>query len=704
MPIKKPENNPLLEPTPYRNDVPPFDLVKTEHFLPALEWAISDTKRELEEIKNIKNPSFENIIEAMDKDNKSFSRVMGVFSLFDGANNTDELKAISGEFKGKISKFYTDISLDEDLFKQTKAVYDKKDSLNLSKAQLLLLEDQYKGFVRNGALLNDEDKQKFRNNSERQAELKNEFGQNSLNAINEFEYYVEDESELAGMPEGARTAATEAAEEKGQQGKWLLTLHAPSVIPVLQYAENRDLREKIWRAYSTVSKDGEHDNKQVLKELVTLRNERAQLLGYDTHADYVLEERMAKNKDTVFEMLDNYKEIVKPFAEKEHKELQDFAKSTGATDELKPWDMGFYATKMKQEKYSFDEEELKPFLSFEKVRQGAFDVATKLYDIRFEKKDDYPVYHEDVETFDVYNNKTNELVGVFYTDYFPRATKRGGAWMDAYVSQSHFDDGSRKPPVIGNHGNFPKPTKDKPSLLSMNDAITLFHEFGHGLHGLMSNTEYQSHASPNVRWDFVELPSQLMENFVKEKEVLDMFAKHFETDKNIPADLLQKMKDAENFRSASNFLRQIQLATLDMKWHTTDPSTINDVEAFEREVCNDFYMVNPEGGLTSTAFSHIFDGGYSAGYYSYKWAEVLEADAFEPFKENGLFDKETADKFHTLIASGGSVEPDELYLNFRGKPADPSALLKREGLDGNPNDINDNKPQQAQTKKKGFRP
>ena len=695
MSVKKPKNNPLLEPTPYRNDVPPLDLVKTEHFMPALEWAIEEAERELEAIKNVKDPDFENVIIAMENSGKDLSRVASVFFGFDSVNVTDELTQIGEEFKTKLTQHGSKVSMDDGLFQQIKAVYDKKDELLLSPDQERLLDDAYKGFTRNGALLDDDDKKTLADIDAKLAQAKNTFGKNVLNATNAFEHYVEDESDLEGLPDWFKEQAAADAKEKGHDGKYLLTLHAPSVIPVLDYAENRELRETIWRAFSTRAKDGDYDNKPVIKQIVELRHERAQLLGYDTHADYVLEERMAKTKEAVFDMIDNYKSSVQDIAKQEHEDLKDFVKAQGGPDDLKPWDLSFYAEKMKQQDYAFDSEELRPFFQFEKVREGAFEVASKMYDIRFEKADDYPVYHEDVEAFDVYDNKSGELIGVFYTDYFPRETKRGGAWESTYSSQSRNDDGSRKPPIVGNHGNFTKPSADKPSLLSLDEVLTLFHEFGHGLHDLLSDVQYESQSGTSVKWDFVELPSQLMENWVKDKEVLDLFAKHFENADQMPEELIEKMIEAENFRAASGFMRQLQLATLDMTWHTTDPADIDDVEAFEREACKDFYILNPEGALTSASFSHIFAGGYDAGYYSYKWAEILDADAFEAFKENGLFDKDTADKFRDLISHGGSEDPEVLYEKFRGKKADPDALLRREGL---LKSDNDNTPRPAPNK------
>ncbi len=698
MAVQKPLNNPLVDKSPHKNDVPPLDKIKPEHFLPAMDWAIAEAEKDLQAIKDVKDPDFDNVIAAFDDAGAALSRVAGVFFSFDSVVATEEIKELGEEIKTKFVQFETKKSLDEDLFKQIKAVHDKKDELLLSPDQELLLDDIYKSFTRNGALLNAEDKKTLSDIDEKLAQAGNKFGKNVLNATNAFEYFA-DEKEMAGLPDWFKESAAEDAKAKGQDGKYLLTLHAPSVIPVLTYAEDRGLREKIWRAFATRAKEPPHDNKPLVKEIVELRHKRAQLLGYDTHADYVLEERMAKSKDAVFDMLNNYKDTLKDVAKQEHEELKAFAQSKGGPADLKPWDIGFYSEKMVQEKFDFDSEELRPYFQFEKVRQGAFDVASKLYDISFEKNEDYPVYHEDVEAFDVIDNKTGDLIGTLYTDYFPRDTKRGGAWENTYRSQERNADGSRKPPIVGNHGNFTKPSKDKPSLLSLDEVLTLFHEFGHGLHDLMSNVQYKSQAGTSVKWDFVELPSQLMENWAKNEEVLAMFAKHYQAggkvpheDADLPKELIKKMHDADNFRAASGFMRQLQLATLDMMWHTTDPSKIDDVEAFEREVCKDFYILPPEGGLTSTSFTHIFDGGYSAGYYSYKWAEILDADAFEAFKEKGLFDDDTAQKFRKLISSGGSKDPGELYEDFRGRAADPNALLRRDGL--LPENNNDNQKKQ----------
>ncbi len=677
--MQKPKNNPLLEPTPYENNVYAYDIVKTEHFLPALKWAINDEKQKIEKIKSIKNPSFENIIEALEDTSEYLDVVTSVFFHFDSVKNTQEIQDISSEFKNLLTKHGSDISLDEGLFLQIKAVYNDREKLNLSDEQLLLLEDSFKAFSRNGALLDESGKKALRKIDEKLSEIKNNFSNNILSETNQFKLFISDESELSGLPQGAKDAAKEMAIAEGKDDKWLLTLHAPSVIPVLTYADNRELREKIWRAFSTRCKSGKFDNKKNVLELVRLRAERAKLLGYDNHADYILEERMAKNKTNVLDMIEGYKATVLGLAKNEHAELVEFANH----DDLKPWDLGYYAEKLKQEKYGFDGEELRPYFEFNSVRKGAFDVASKLYNLKIIENNSYPKWHDEVEAFDIIDAKTNDLIGVFYTDYFPRDTKRGGAWMNDYICQKTDESGKRIAPVIGNHGNFTKPTKDKPSLLTFDEVLTLFHEFGHGLHGLLSNTRYKSQAGTNVKWDFVELPSQVMENWAKEKEVLDMFAKHYKTGELMPTELIEKMKRADNFRSASFFVRQIQFANLDMCWHSLsveEAKKLNDVEAFENDICKDYYVLPPEGSLTSPAFSHIFDGGYSAGYYSYKWAEILDADAFEAFKENGLFDEVTAKKFRKLLESGGSKDPLDLYITFRGREADPNSLLKREGL------------------------
>jgi len=674
------KNNPLIENSPYRNNVPAFDKVKTEHFLPALDIAIELANNELKQIKEIKQPDFKNVIEALEISGRKLDTVSGVFFHFDSANNTEELQNISLEFKTKLTKHENNVILDNDLFQKVKVVFENRKNFNLTDEQELLLEDTYKSFVRNGALLNPEQKEELRNINEKLAELLNNYGQNILSEVNSFELYIDNEDELAGLPEGAKNAAKEAATENGKADKWLITLHAPSMIPVITYADNRNLREKIWRAYSTRCKNGKFDNKNNILEIVKLRRDRAVLLGYKTHAHYILEERMAKTTETVFKMLDDYSKDILPLAKKEFEELRQFVKSINGSDEIKNWDIAYYAEKMKEKIYGFDSEQLRPYFQFEKVREGAFDVASKLYDISFVKKTDYPLYHEEVETFDVIDNKNGELVGVLYTDYYPRKTKQGGAWMNDYVKQDRTPEGKRTAPIIGNHGNFTKPTKDKPSLLSLEEVLTLFHEFGHGLHGLLSDTRYRSHAGTNVKWDFVELPSQIMENWAKEKEVLHLFATHYKTNAPIPDELVEKMQAAENFRAASGFLRQIVFSRLDMLWHTATPEDIKDVESFEREACQNFYILPPDGSLVSTSFSHIFDGGYSSGYYSYKWAEILDADAFEAFKENGLFDSRTAKKFRNLMSQGGSKDPEVLYVEFRGKKADPKALLRRKGL------------------------
>lgn len=677
------KSNPLLQKTPYKNNVPPFDLVKTEHFIAALEEAIKQAKQEVEVIKKNSIYNFNNTIEAFEKTGELLSNVCSVFYHFDGVLISDELDAIAPEFKKKVTEYYSDISLDAELFSAIKTAYNNTDKNSLNESEKILLQDSYDSFVRNGALLNDEDKQKLRKIDEKLALLKNNFSKNILLETNAFEYYSEGGKEVSGLTKTALAQAKAAAKERGKKDKYLFTLHAPSVIAVLTYADDRELRKKIWQAFATRCKKGEFSNQQNTLEIAKLRYERAKLLGYKNHAEYVLSDRMAKNSENVHKRILSLKDRIRKLALKEHENLRKFAEEHYNIKELKPWDIGYFAEKQKKSIFDFDAEELRPYFQFEKVRQGAFKVAEKLYNIRFEQSDSYPLYHADVEAFDVINNDDNSLVGVFYTDYFPRESKRAGAWMNDYVAQKTDKNGNRLNPVIGNHGNFTKPTEDSPSLLDFNEVLTLFHEFGHGLHGLLSDTKYSSQAGTNVKWDFVELPSQIMENWAKEKEVLDIFAKHYETGAAIPKELVNKLIASENFRAATRFLRQLQFVQLDMAWHDNQDESIfqiDDVAAFEHNLLRDYYIIEPEGAVTSTAFSHIFDGGYSAGYYSYKWAEILDADAFELFKQKGLFDEVTAKAFRKLLSSGGSKDAENLYKEFRGQAPDPEALLRRENL------------------------
>lgn len=682
---KAPKNNPLVTASQDRHSTIPLDKVRPEHFMPALDWAMDVARARYEEIKAEKNPNFETIIEKMEVATRELDLVASVFSNVSSLLSNDEIKKLEAPFYQKLTEFGNDISLDKQVFAQVKAVYDARDSYNLSPEQTKLLEDEYKGFARSGALLDEDGKTRLRAISARLSELSIQFRQNVQEDEESFECWVEDKADLKGLPDTNISGAKEAAEEAGQPDKYLFKLDAPQVMAVLSYAENRELREKIWRAFTNRGSNDGHDNKPVIMEAIKLRHEKAELLGYQHHADYILENRMAGEVKAVTKMLDQMHEVSFESAKTEHQDLIDFAKKEGFTAEMKPWDMSFYTEKLQKAKYGFDDQDVKPYLEFEKCKQGVFEIAERMYDITFKKSDTLPTYHKDTDVYEVFDNKTGEKLAILYNDFFPRKGKRSGAWMNAYRSQGEDENGKRIVPVVAIHGNFPKATKDTPALLSFDDVKTLAHEFGHGLHGMLSKVKYASQAGPNVEWDAVELPSQVMENWIDEKEVLDMFAEHYQKPgQKIPDELMENMQKAQKFRAASFTLRQTRLAALDMAWHTTHPSSINGVEEFEREVTRVFDVYDNQGALTSPAFSHIFAGGYSAGYYSYEWARVLDADAFEAFKEEGLFNKQTANRFRKLLEAGGSKKAADLYRDFRGRDADPKAALKRLGLEAKP--------------------
>jgi peptidyl-dipeptidase Dcp len=507
------------------------------------------------------------------------------------------------------------------------------------------------------------------------------FGENVLKATNAFELELTTEDDLVGLPESAKEACAAAAEAKGKQGTWLVTLQAPSMIPFLQYSEKRELREKIWKAYSSRAFKDEFSNENTIKEIVSLKYERANLLGFPTHAHYVLDKRMAGNPEKVNAFLQKLLKASKPAAERDLAEVQEFAKSIGGPDTLLPWDFAFYSEKIKEKKFEFSEEDLRPYFKLENVIAGVFEHASKLYGLKFTASTDYPVYHDDVMTYEVYDESSNDFIGLFYADFFPRDSKRGGAWMTTFYEQGLFQ-GEVMRPHVSIVCNFTKPTKDKPSLLTFMEVQTLFHEFGHSLHGLLSQCKYRSLAGTNVLWDFVELPSQILENWTLEKESLDLFAKHYETGELMPKELAQKIKDSSKFLAGYSSLRQLNFATVDMRWHTTVPDKITSVDEFEAEATKETTLFDKVPGTNfSCAFSHIFAGGYSSGYYSYKWAEVLDADAFEMFKEKGLFDASVAKSFkENILMKGGTEHPMKLYKKFRGREPDPDALLRRDGL------------------------
>lgn len=674
-------DNPLLKISDLPNHAPAFDAIKNEHYMPAVEAGIEEARANIEAIKNNPDePDFENTIVALENASETLGQVTSVFYNQLSAMGGDELHELAEKIGPVSAAFSSDVMLDEALFARVKAVHDKMDTLGLTAEQTMLLEDSYKDFVRSGALLDEDKKARLREISQEMSTLSPSFMNNVSKSSEAFELVIEDESDLAGLPDTAIDSAAHAAAEKGYDGKWLFTLDYPSFGPFLQYADNRELREKIWRAFSNRAYGDDWDNCDNILKIVALRHERANLLGYDTHAHYVLERRMAETPQAVFDFLNQMKDAYKPAAEKDLKDLQDFAKEHGLEDDLKQWDIGYYAEKLKQKLFNFSSEDFRPYLQLDKVLDGCFTHFSKLFGLRFEQSSKYPTWHEDVKTFDLYNADDDSFVGTLYADFHPRTGKKPGAWMTSYRAQGLFN-GKVERPVTAIVCNFTKPTGDKPSLITHGELTTLFHEMGHAIHGLLSKVTYRSLSGTNVLWDFVELPSQVQENWCYEKETLDMFAAHYETGEKIPEELIEKLRASMTFMVGWGGLRQNALATLDMAWHSQDPSGITDVAAFEDEATKDVSLFARAAGPVSSSFSHIFAGGYSSGYYSYKWAEVLDADTFEFFLEKGLYDQDVAQKYKDeILTRGGSQHPSILYRNFRGRDADPKALLRREGL------------------------
>lgn len=674
--------NPLLEKFVLKDQAVPFDLVKTDHFLPALETAIQWARTNIEAIKKNKSePSFENTIVPLETCSEAVERVVGIYGNLESAHASEAHRALAKDIYPKYTAFSSDISLDEEIFQKVKVVYDKRNSLDLNKEQLKLIEKTYLSFSRNGALLDPEGKEKLRTMDQELSVLGPKFAENVLKATNSFEMLLDQKSDLEGLPEGAIEAAAHSAESKGHKGQWLFNLQMPSYLPFLTYAKNRALREKMWRAYNSKAFKDSFDNQENIKKIVTLRHQRAQLLGFKTHADFVLAERMAKDPVTVKDFLMKLLEPSKMAAQKDFDEVRAFAKETEGISDLQPWDFAYFSEKLKEQKYAFNEEDLRPYFKLENVVEGVFEHARRLYGLTFKETKEAPVYHPEVKAYEVFEEKTGKYISLFYTDFFPRETKKGGAWMTTFRDQGLLDGEVRRPHV-SIVCNFTKPTPTKPSLLSYDEVRTLFHEFGHALHGMLSECTYRTLSGTNVYWDFVELPSQIMENWVGEKEGLDVFARHYETNAPIPAELVEKIKKSARFQAGWASLRQLQFGLLDMSWHSQDPGKITDVDDFEVTATQTTRLIPKVPGTNnSCSFSHIFAGGYSAGYYSYKWAEVLDADAFEFFKEKGLFDSEVANKFkENVLSRGGTEHPMELYKKFRGREPDPQALLRRDGL------------------------
>ncbi|GAB4013746.1 MAG: M3 family metallopeptidase [Bdellovibrio sp.] len=675
-------NNPLLNKFETPFETVPFDLIKEEHFLPGLQKAIEMGREDIQKIKaNPETPNFHNVCEALEHAGHYVDVVSGVFFNLHGSNTNEKIQAIAKEFSPMLTDYSNDIVLDAELFSKVKAIYDQRNKLNLSVEELMLLEKQYKNFTRNGALLSDSQKEKLREIDKELSSLKLHFGDNVLKETNDFQLVIEKKEDLSGLPESVLETAAHVAKEKGHEGKWVFTLDYPSYVPFMTYADNRDLREKMARAFgSKAFKGNEHDNQEIVKKIVNLRSERAKLLGYQTHAHFVLEERMAGTPDTVFDFLNNLLDHAKPFGHRDVQEVKEYAKKNGFDGELMSWDFAYWSEKLKMEKYSIDDELLRPYFKLENVLDGIFKVAKLLYGINFRERKDIPVYNEDVKAFEVTDEKGLHLA-VFYTDLYPRNGKRAGAWMSGFRDQ-HMLKGKDQRPHIIIVCNFPRPTQTKPSLLSFNEVTTLFHEFGHALHGMLSKCKYKSLSGTSVYWDFVELPSQIMENWVTEKECLDLFAVHYQTGAKIPVELVEKIKKASNFQEGYATLRQLTFAFLDMAWHTTEAGSVKSVAEFEDLATQKTRLLpKVEGTSLSCSFSHIFQGGYSSGYYSYKWAEVLDADAFELFKEKGIFNRDVAQSFReNILARGGSEHPMALFKKFRGHEPSPEALLKRAGL------------------------
>jgi len=674
------DNNPLINPPQHKHDTPSFTDIKLEHFMPAFDYAIDLAKKELTAIeKNPDKADFDNTILAMENCSELLDSISSIYFNLTGAESDNDFKELAQEISPKLSEFGNSIHLNEQLFERVKEVYNNRDSGQLTDEQKRLVSEEYKSFIRGGITLNDEDKEKFKKISEELSKLSPQFSQNTLNATNAFSYHTENEDEIVGLPQMAINMASNLAKENGQTKGWTFNLQMPSYIPVVTYGSCRSLRERMTRARSQLSASGTYDNRENVKRIATLRYNKARLLGFKDHADYILQNRMAGSTKNVMSFIENLYTVYHKAAQKELEEIKTIARKDGIED-IKPWDIAYYSEKLKKEKFDFDQEELRPYFKVENVIEGVFKVAHLMYGITFEENNDIPVYHKEVRIFEVYDINGSYLA-LLYIDLHPRETKKGGAWMTQWRSQGLYN-GKIGRPLVSIVCNLTPSTAGKPSLLSYNEVNTLFHEFGHALHGIFSNVTYRSLSGTNVYWDFVELPSQIMENWIGEKEALDLFAVHHKTGEKLPNELITKIKKTSAFNAGLTGLRQISLSLLDMAWHSGDPSTITDVIEFENQALAKTQLLKKiDGDNISCSFSHIFSGGYSAGYYSYKWAEVLDADAFELFKEKGVFNKETAQSFRDTILSKGNTEPPmDIYVKFRGKQPDPDAPLRREQL------------------------
>ena len=662
----------------------PFDQIKLEHYEPAIVEGMARQKAEIDAIiNNPDEPTFANTVEPYELSGEMLERTTTVFGNQLSANTCDELQELANKLMPMLSEHENDISLNEQLYARIKKVYDNRANEQLNAEQQKLLEDIYIGFTRNGANLNDEQKATFREITKQLSLLSLQFSNNLLKETNDYQMHLTDKADLKGLPESAIEAARETAEEKGLEG-WVFTLKAPSYSPFMTYAANRELRQQLYMAYNTrCTHDNAQNNMEVVKQLANLRMQVAQLLGYKTYADYALERRMALDQTHVYKLLNDLLDAYTPTAHKEIEEVQALAQELEGNDfKLMPWDLGYYSHKLKERKFNLDNEKLRPYFELSNVKKGVFGLATRLYGITFKENKDIPVYHPDVNAYEVFD-KDGSFLAVLYTDFHPRAGKQGGAWMTSYKEQwIDRQTGENSRPHISLVMNFTKPTKDKPALLTHGEVNTFLHEFGHSLHGKFANTTYKSLSGTSVFWDFVELPSQFMENYAVEKEFLHTFARHYKTGELLPDELVQSIIDSQNFNVAYACLRQVSFGLLDMAWYTRQEAFNGDVEAYERKAWEKAQVLpQVENTCMSVQFSHIFAGGYAAGYYSYKWAEVLDADAFALFKQNGIFDSSTAASFReNILSKGGTEHPMTLYKRFRGQEPTIDALLIRNGI------------------------
>ena len=673
--------NPFLTAYHTPHQTVPFHLIKVEHYEPAIHQGMEEHNREIDAIiNNPEEPTFENTIVALEKSGRLLERITTVFGNLLSAETSDEMETIAERVMPLLSEHNSNIYLNERLFARIKEVYFNTDQGTLSQEDNMLLINTYDGFIRSGANLTNDKKERFRQISSELSVLTLRFSQNKLKETNNYELLLNKE-QLTGIPESIIETYLHAAKEKGKEG-YLVTLHAPSYGPFMKYCSHRQLRQELYMAYNTLcAHENEFNNMEIVRKLVNLRQERAQLLGFKTAADYVLTRRMAENSDNVYLLLIQLLEAYTPTALQEVQDIQDLAKELeGESFQLMPWDWAYYSHKLKEKRFSLNDEELRPYFELSQVIAGVFGLATRLYGITFQENKDIPVYHPDVKAYEVFDTD-GQFLSVLYTDFHPRSSKRSGAWMTSYKEQWKDENGNSRPHVSVMM-NFTKPSANKPALLTFSEVNTFLHEFGHALHGMFADTTYRSLSGTNVYWDFVELPSQLMENFATEKEFLNTFAKHYETGESIPEDLIQRIVDASNFNVAYACLRQLSFGLLDMAWYTRTEPFDGDVQLYERQAWKKAQILpDVEGTCMTVQFGHIMSGGYSAGYYSYKWAEVLDADAFSLFKEKGIFNQETANSFRkNVLSKGGTEHPMTLYKRFRGQEPGIQALLKRNGI------------------------